>query len=263
NTTLKKIIQYNNSQNKIEAPDFRSGEPIQKRLRQEFDQIPDATYLGGRRGGYEDRIKRISDLLPSDTVGQALATFHGDPVVAYNQKSNIWISDSLYSKYFSEQTTAKHIIFCYSLLKAVENRKQNLKQEASKSNKKLTDNDKKLLIFFQKRGSILLLSSAIAASLESILAESIDQKFSLEFKENYSPQQAISAWKDVVDVCSLYVKKLNPALESVLKSADITADAISKFATDIEAIITLLSETGPETNSINSKFTQFSEKVKI
>lgn len=48
---VQNIIQYNNSQNKINASDFRSTDRIQKKLRQEFESIPDAEYEGGRRGG--------------------------------------------------------------------------------------------------------------------------------------------------------------------------------------------------------------------
>jgi hypothetical protein len=94
--TILNIIRYNNSQNKLEAADFRSNDQIQKRLRKEFEKIPDATYLGGRRGGHDDVLKRPANLMSSDTCAQALATVHQEPVVAYNQKSQIWTSDALY-----------------------------------------------------------------------------------------------------------------------------------------------------------------------
>ena len=70
------IIRYNNSQNKVTAPDFRSTDRVQKRLKDEMAIIPSAEYEGGRRGGHEDIIRRRANLLPSNTVGQALAAFH-------------------------------------------------------------------------------------------------------------------------------------------------------------------------------------------
>ncbi|HBX9334252.1 TPA: hypothetical protein MIK03_29590, partial [Klebsiella pneumoniae] len=76
---IQNIIQYNNSQNKVEASDFRSTDKIQKRLKNEFASIPDAEYDGGRRGGAESVIRRKTNLLPSYTVGQALMSFHGEP----------------------------------------------------------------------------------------------------------------------------------------------------------------------------------------
>lgn len=45
------IVRFNNSQNKLQAADFRSNDPIQDRLRREFSRIPEAEYEGGRRGG--------------------------------------------------------------------------------------------------------------------------------------------------------------------------------------------------------------------
>lgn len=66
------IIKYNNSQNPIKPSDFRSSDRHQDRLRAEFRQIPDASYLGARRGGKEDRARRPSNLIASDTAAQAL-----------------------------------------------------------------------------------------------------------------------------------------------------------------------------------------------
>jgi hypothetical protein len=83
------IIRYNNSQNKVSASDFRSTDPIQKRLRQEITKVRDARYDGGRRGSHSDAILRPSNLMPSYTVGQALMALHGDPITAYNRKSQI------------------------------------------------------------------------------------------------------------------------------------------------------------------------------
>jgi hypothetical protein len=70
------IIQFNNSQNKVTASDFRSTDRVQKRLRSEVEAIPSAKYEGGRRGGHKDVIERNKNLLPSYTVGQALAACH-------------------------------------------------------------------------------------------------------------------------------------------------------------------------------------------
>lgn len=39
----------------------------------------------GGRGGASDAIKRSKFALPSYTVAQALAAFHGDPVTAYDK----------------------------------------------------------------------------------------------------------------------------------------------------------------------------------
>jgi len=129
--TIFNIIQYNNSQNKIAAADFRSRDRIQKRLREEFSRIPDAEYQGGRRGGYADAIKRNPRLLPSYTVGQALAAIAQDPIVASNEKSNIWVSDKHYAKYFNDEATAVHIVFAYSLLRSRHGSSRSLRNQGT------------------------------------------------------------------------------------------------------------------------------------
>lgn len=94
------IVKYNNSQNKVAAPDFRSSDSTQSRLTTEFNALGGIKYRP-RRGGCEDLIKRDPNTLPSVTAGQALAAFHQNPGVAYHKKTKIWESDTLYSKYFN------------------------------------------------------------------------------------------------------------------------------------------------------------------
>lgn len=148
---IQKIIPFNNSQNKVEAADFRSTDKIQKRLKEEMKLIPDVEYEGGRRGGAGDAIRRRPNLLSSYAVGQAMAAFHGEPIIAYNKKSGIWVTDKIYSKYFNEDTKAAHLVCVYSLIKAIENKKNEL---VSKSIR--TSVEENALQFFRKRGSIYL-----------------------------------------------------------------------------------------------------------
>ena len=123
---LGNIVRYNNTQNKIEATDFRSKDPIQDRLRREFEEVPDAEYRGGRRGGTSDAIVRRRALLPDSSVAQSLASFHGSPNLAYNETRTIWDNDGVYSDVFRELVIARHVVFTYGLLKAVERAKQNI-----------------------------------------------------------------------------------------------------------------------------------------
>lgn len=104
NALVEDIIRYNNSQNQIKPSDFRSGDRHQDRLREEFKKIPDVTYLGARRGGQDDRARRPSNLISSDTAAQALAAFHQDPGTAYHDLRSIWEKDEVYARYFSDHT---------------------------------------------------------------------------------------------------------------------------------------------------------------
>ena len=232
---IHSIIQYNNSQNKVTASDFRSTDSVQKRLKDQMLRIPNSEYQGGRRGGSGDSIARRPNLLPSYTVGQSLAAMHGDPVTAYNQKTEIWINDRLYSKFFNEDTTAQHIVFAFSLLRAVEHRKLILMGKAKASSGTLTTAEERQLSFFRKRGSIYLLVSAISACLETFLGRKVPNLYRLSFGEKTAPREAQRIWTDIVEVTAPLCSQLDEALNDGLKGAERIVIAIGKFQGLIEA----------------------------
>ena len=225
-STLREIVKYNNSQNKVDAPDYRSKDPIQKRLVEEFGDIPNVNYQP-RRGGAEDCIRRRQNVLPSVTAGQALASFHQEPGNAYHKKTKIWESDELYSKYFNEGTTAKHILFAYSLLKAVESTKIDLLNKSKNGN--LTGVEKEQLTFFRKRGSTFMLVSAIAKSLEVILNTAIPNLFSVEFEDNFSPEDASTKWRPIVNSAKSFAETLIEGLSDGFRTDEIVQDSINNF----------------------------------
>jgi hypothetical protein len=231
--TLHDIVKYNNSQNKITAPDFRSGDRTQIRLVSEFRDIPPVEYVP-RRGGYVDVIKRRPNLLPSVTAGQALAAFHGKPDIAYHEKTHMWEDDKLYTTYFGDQTKAEHIIFAYSLLRAVENKKLYLRNKSK--NNSLLDVEKKQLEFFRKRGSTFLMTSAIAKSLETFLNKPIPNLFSKAFKSNLSPEQAIKKWAPIVEVASAFTASLVGGLADGFKTHETVYGAIGNFQNLIASV---------------------------
>ena len=223
------IVQYNNSQNKITASDFRSTDKIQKQLKDQFAKIRNAEYTGGRRGSSGDVIVRRPNLLPSYTVGQALAAFHGDPIVAYNQKTDIWVIDKLYSKYFNDDTTAAHIVFAYGLLRAVESKKMYLVNQAKGGDDNLTDAEQQQLAVLRKRGSIYLLVSAISACLEIFRGGRVPNTFRLSFGERMSPEDATKAWSGIVEIAASFCDQLDGAISDGLKNVERVNMAIKTF----------------------------------
>ena len=111
--------------------------------------------------------------------------------IAYNQKQNIWIEDSLYSKYFNENTTGSHIVFAYTLVKALEQRKLALHDKAKKTNQTLTTDEDNQIEYFGKKGSSLLLVAAISACLEIFAVKKISNLYRLSFGEKTSTKEAI------------------------------------------------------------------------
>lgn len=220
------IVLFNNSQNRVSGPDFRSNDPIQRRLLTEFEIIPNIDYVP-RRGGFEDVIKRRPDSLLSITAGQALAAFHNDPDVAYHQKTKLWDDDKLYSKYFHEHTTAKHILFSYSLLKAVENKKIDLINKSK--NGTLIELEQNQLNFFRKRGSIFLMVAAIAKCMEILVARPIPNPFNLSFKFNLSPDEAASKWTKIIETTAPFVNQLEDGVSDGFRNRPMVDISIQKF----------------------------------
>lgn len=230
---IRNIIQFNNSQNKVEASDFRSTDRIQKRLKKEFEDIPNAIYEGGRRGGASEVIKRRNNLLPSYTVGQALACFHLDPITAYNKKSAIWIDDGIYSKFFNDSTKASHIVCSYGLLKSVEQYKKDLLEKSKKSST-LTKQEEDNLRYFRLRGSIALLVSAISSCLEVFLDRPVSNKFNISFGK-ISPKNAEVHWDSILKVVVPFCTYLSPALEDGLGNSGKVDNVIKQFSSLVAA----------------------------
>jgi len=231
-TVVEDIVRYNNMQNKIEASDFRSNDKIQERLRNEFHKIPDAEYMGCKRGSGEDKIKRPPNLIPSNTVAQCLAAFHQEPNIAYNEKGKIWESDDIYSRFFNLKTTARHIIFCYSLLKAIEEIKFELLNIPEEQR---TELQRQQIAFYRQRGSTFVLCAAIAKCCEIFLSRAIVDSFELIFPENITLSQAIESWKPIVRICLAFSRYLEDSLKTNLKTHSTIKADIEKFTSFIEA----------------------------
>ncbi|MFD8596183.1 AIPR family protein [Kitasatospora sp. NPDC059646] len=246
---LADIVKYNNTQNKVEASDFRSKDAVQDRLRKEFETIPDSDYRGGRRGGTKDAIERSRNLLPDSTVAQALAAFHGKPNIAYNDTRRIWDEDGVYAQFYNEKTTARHVVFTYSLLRAVESAKLEISQIPDDQR---TAAQARHMSYFRQRGAIHLMVSAVAECLETIIGSAIPDRFSLHFSDNVGPKAAEEIWKPIVASCLPFAHQLTDAVSGGLKSADRVASAITNFQAMVEATAA----------SNEDSYAEFARKVK-
>ncbi len=244
--TVESVVRYNNSQNKITAPDFRSNDQYQKRLTTEFSELGNIEY-SSRRGGSADIISRNPNLLPSITAGQVLAAFHNAPSVAYNEKSKIWSSDRLYSKFFHDQTTAKHIFLCYSLIKSIEDLKLYLIDNADK----LIDEQENTLQFLRSRGSIILLATSISDCMENILNKKIPNKFAITFCDNLTLDEAKNEWSTVINIASSFVEHLNQGLKDGIKNKEKISAARITFTQLMSAV----------RNANSEKIDLFAEKI--
>jgi AIPR protein len=231
---IQGIVRYNNSQNKIAPADFRSTDAVQERLRQEFSSYPDIVYLGGRRGGAEDAIRRAPEALSSDTVAQALAAFHGQPRIAYHRKAEIWIRDDLYSQLFKDDTHAEHIIFVYTLHLAVSNYRLTIMDKERRS-EALTGPEEEALEFLRIRGAFHILMAAIGASMEIILTRAITNTFLLKFASISDVETMAASWLQAVEASVAFRDSLRPALGNRLLNRAEVDDGIRVFKSLMEA----------------------------
>ncbi len=229
---LADIVKFNNTQNKVEAADFRSKDPVQERLRGEFEAIPDADYRGGRRGGVKAVIERSRNLLADSAVAQSLAAFHLEPNLAYNETRRIWVDDGTYARFYSDKTTARHILLTYSLLRAIEATKKRLSEVAEDQR---TENQKRQMAFFRRRGSTFLLLAAISASIETFLGRPVADRWALTFTDNSSPADGIDRWQPIVDSALSFSQQLSGATDLGLKNPETVRGTLDDFQALIQA----------------------------
>jgi hypothetical protein len=189
----------------------------------------------------------------ASSVGQSLAAFHGDPVTAYDKKSEIWTSENTYRHIFTDRTTARHIVFCYSLLMTVNNRKLELSQKQKKDSSSLTGIENTSLAFLNNKGANYLLVHVISRCIETILSRPIPNRFDLYFCENVSPSAAEQLWSSIVNV----MLSLSNQLESAFSRNRISHESVSKSVPNFVGVVDSIQSLQQET------FSRFAANVKL
>lgn len=237
--TVLSIIKFNNSQNSLQASDFRSNDPVQTRLMKEFSNNTDYEYAI-RRGGKDDIIRRPANFLSSIVVAQALAALLEKPRMSYHQKNKIWEIDKYYNLVFSDNSNFGNVLFSYSLLKTIEKVKKDLMSKSSK--KELKKVEEEHLDYLRQRGSIFLFMSAISASLETILDRKIPNKLHLKFENISDVDSLINIWKPIVGSTLPYTGQLIESLNDGIRSDDKVKEVIRKFVSMVESTSSVLRE---------------------
>lgn len=231
---IEQIISNNNKQNEILPSDLRSNDTQQSRLRKEFEKYPQLHYSGGRRDSAVIRNKEVFDPY---TVAQTLYAFHIDCVGAYNSKKDIWDNDKKYSNIFSDQLSAEHIIFVYSLGRAIDEYKIELK------NKKdiRTDAEDGMLNYLSKRGSKMLLIYAISMSIESILGKKVLDSWRLKFNDSADFNKLVLYWREIIGIVLPFHVSLETALVGGLNNSETAKNSCEKIRATVTSVRMALS----------------------
>lgn len=232
---IEAIINNNNKQNEILPSDLRSNDKQQERLRREFKKYPALYYNGGRRDG---RLIRNKEVFDPYLVSQTVLAYHGDCVTAYNEKKTIWDEDKLYNTVFIDQLTVEHIIYVYSLSRAVDEYKIMLKEKQETR----TDSENEQIHFLSKRGSKMLLISVISECIENIIGVKIVDSWNIKFKDCSDFDALVDRWKQVIGVVLAFNSNLLPALEGGLKNKETVRNVTSSVKSIVLAIQGTLKE---------------------
>lgn len=231
---IEEIINNNNKQNEILPSDLRSNDKQQIRLRNEFKKYPQLYYSGGRRDSTRVRNKEVFDPY---LVAQTLLAFHGDCVTAYNSKKIIWDEDKEYTNIFSDQLSSEHIIFVYSLGRAIDEYKINLKNKKEER----TDVEEGEFSFLSKRGAKMLLIYAISSCMESLIDKKILDSWKLFYKDNQDFDSLVKKWKPVIDILLPFHGTLDPALIGGLKNKETSKTVAMQLRAVVSSFRTIYS----------------------
>ncbi|WP_125778748.1 AIPR family protein [Pseudoalteromonas rubra] len=227
---IDRIIRANNSQNKVLASDFRSGDAVQKRLRNEFINIGDSHYMGGLRTHLTPAEKRIS--LDPEKVAQTLIAFHHHANSSYHEKKQIWENDDLYNKAFPNTITAGHVVFVYALKDAINEVKAEYAAQFRHGTLKEVDRAKHE--FLALPGVYFLIVHAISSIMEMIIGEAIPDPHTIAFKGHISRQRAVALWKPVVLQVIKRTQRLKPAAQNRLSKRNAITNTIAQFREDMD-----------------------------
>jgi hypothetical protein len=200
-TTIDRIVKYNNTQNEITTWDQYSNNPEQRRIEKEFQDI-----------GHEYSLKRgfssSSAQLGIEQVLQSLLAFEGDHLNASRGKNYLFDRRSTYEKAFKDKK-ARHILFVHTLSKAVDERKLELREKQKEE--KIIELEKRQLLLFKNLRFKNFLIALTARCLEVILNERVDLSQvsfipKIANRNNYSAKELTALWVPVVSIVLSYTE---------------------------------------------------------
>ncbi len=220
--TIDEIVKYNNTQNKITTWDKFSNDPQQKRIQEEF-----ATY------GHNYSLKRGFDNnshLGIEVVAQPAIALEGHYQEANGGKNGVFESDKMYRTAF-EDKKAKHLLFTYTIARAMDERRNELKRKQSDNS--IIELELKQLVLLRNLRFKYFFISVFGKTLDVILGKNVDLG-----QIGFTPNYCKSDNKSINDL----IAEITPIISLVLtySSTFITED-FSEFIRK-ENIVKVLSD---------------------
>ncbi|WP_413675947.1 AIPR family protein [Pantoea dispersa] len=223
---VKKIVQYNNTQNHITTWDHYSNSTEQKQVEEEFATLG---YVYSLKRGFEN----TGSFFGIESVAQPLVALHGDYASANRGKNYVFDTKTAYDNAFHD-SKAQHILLAYTISKAIEKVKSNLK---SKENKIASDDSN--LLFLQNLKSRFFLIAVIGEILDEVTDKPLDKKFvkysyNSALSKNYSLENLIELWVPVIAAILPYViRRSGQDLTSFLSETEPPLQVVSEEVKNI------------------------------
>ena len=224
------IVAGNNTQNSIVAWDRRSNDPVQVRIKQEFERVG-VKYVHRR-----DNKQKSATSLFVDKIGQMLCAFGGDLQTAIRKKSDIFESDATYNEVFPVSITIGHIFAVQTLGWAYDRVKQELKMKSETGG--MTEVEQKQLRLLDYPASKQFLIRVVGDLREEIAGRQVSRAQSFELKAesiDVGGEPATTAWTKVLkSILPTIVQNLPAEEYQVVRSTE-HADTVSKLTKGIVA----------------------------
>lgn len=211
--TIANIVRFNNTQNAITNWDQYSNDPDQKRLAAEFDEL-----------GFKYNIKRgfvgQGDQIGVDEVIQPLLAYHGRPQDAVRGRSQIFDRKPLYQNAFDGKK-ARHVLFVYTLARAVDERRIVLKKKSNDGNLISVEEDQLSLMRNLRFKSFFI--SLMSHTIETSLGKKCDAQtvgFDPHTAKGQSLVELTARWAPIVDTLMALITASSEAKEFGSKLSD-------------------------------------------
>ena len=215
---ISAIVAGNNTQNSIVAWDRRSNDPVQIRIKQEF-QGRGVEYVHRR-----DSTRKPATSLFADQVGQMLCAFGGDLQTAIRAKADIFESDVTYDKVFPNSLGIGHLFAVQTLGWAYDQVKQDLKVKSDAAS--MTEIEQRQLRLLDYPASKQFLICVVGALREEIAGTKVSEPKRLELKQEFittDGKLAVDAWVKVLkSTLPIMVQNLPAEEYQVVRSTEHT-----------------------------------------
>jgi len=238
-TLIDSVIRYNNTQNPIKAWELRVIDPIQSRIKSDFETLKINYQL--RRGSAR---RRSSDVL-YEKLGPILSAFYGDPMASHKNRNELYETESKYRKLFDDNTNVRNLYFIYCLEYAVARKQNDLRNNVIKGTP--TEDQKSMHQYFRyavfKYVLIYVCSNVIGLWVKA--TDDFNKKISLHDKILFDQEKREGILYKIIDVVLL-------AMNSYLKGKDVygkikTHPGVKEISDNVKALVEQVDKMMPET----------------